>query len=508
MRWILMFVIFIVPLAVYPTYLAYATPKWTIIYAVISILSMGALFKIEKFRIPVLNSRVWSLILLSGLFYGCSMVLNSPGHYMLPMAHWTGVVLLVLFSYNYLTLDYISKAINYVTVPVLVLAYVQHLNVIPIGTWFRPTHDIVSTLGNKNYLAVFLGFSALLQIYSWRVRENKKQLILLALTLYIMSVAGCRSAVLALICGVSFVSLKWFTFKAKAIILVPVIILLTIGAYNMRKHSADTRIIMWKNSVAIVKEKPLFGFGPNKFVSAYGGHKNSVIHDPVLNEVNLESHPHNSYIETMVENGLLFFITIMTLIIILFIQIHNCKGCRKERALLLSVFIFLSVEAFFAFSLSLPSIYLLTSLMLGQSLKFIRLKSFMLAKDSKCIFFLYVLGFAIISFQRWNSHHAFYKTPLSLKKITEACEFWPSSWVICMRKGELEILFHKYSLAENTFKDILDNYPKLYVAVGQLARSYALQNKRERACYYYNEYKNLLRRDSFLDESFKKYCEE
>jgi hypothetical protein len=123
------------------------------------------------------------------------------------------------------------------------------------------------------------------------------------------------------------------------------------GFYNLKKDSADGRILIWRVSAEMIKDKPLFGHGLNGFQAKYMDYQAEY----------LKEHPNsafskladnnrfafNEFVRIMVEQGL---IGLLVNILLLYLIIFNVKSSdiSWEASIIKSSFI--SLLAFGCFS--------------------------------------------------------------------------------------------------------------------------------------------------------------
>jgi len=60
--------------------------------------------------------------------------------------------------------------------------------------------------------------------------------------------------------------------------------------------SASGRIRIWRGAIAMIKDRPLFGHGPNTFMTVFQGYRS--------NAVSLPTYAHNCYLQIAAETGL------------------------------------------------------------------------------------------------------------------------------------------------------------------------------------------------------------
>jgi O-antigen polymerase len=126
------------------------------------------------------------------------------------------------------------------------------------------------------------------------------------------------------------------------------------GFYYFKKDSADGRLLIWKVSAGMIKDKPVFGFGFEKFQADYMHYQAEYfMKDPD----NLESYvaddiiyPFNEFVKTLVETGLTGFLLLCFIIFLVFYSTKRDKpdvyaSATRGGILGISVFSFFSYSS-------------------------------------------------------------------------------------------------------------------------------------------------------------------
>ena len=154
--------------------------------------------------------------------------------------------------------------------------------------------EVYSTFKNSNTLAFFsiLAVSFCL--------ENKKYLLSILL-LFVILMAKSIGAILS----ITIVSIYYFLnqeafLKYRKKIIAALIFLAFIGILFIDIHSISDRLNWWMASIRIFSERPLFGWGIGAF---------NLIYRAIDNHIGISSiYVHNYYLETLLENGIFFFL--------------------------------------------------------------------------------------------------------------------------------------------------------------------------------------------------------
>jgi len=129
----------------------------------------------------------------------------------------------------------------------------------------------------------------------------------------------CRSAMVALVCALlwaamllgkmrfgAFISKLCVSVCSVAVLFSAVFLLnASPGSFNkITEGSARYRIIVWQNSLEMIKEKPLAGFGPGGFKLFYPAYTNRYVSDRAFNKATQIRRTHNDFIQAAVETGI------------------------------------------------------------------------------------------------------------------------------------------------------------------------------------------------------------
>jgi len=107
-------------------------------------------------------------------------------------------------------------------------------------------------------------------------------------------------------------------------LIVAITLSLFAGMYYMKKDSADGRVLIWKNTISLIKEKPLTGVGFGQFGVAYGNRQSEYFSsdERSLDEIRVAGVPQyafNDYLQMATEQGIpsaLLFVVFIIFVII------------------------------------------------------------------------------------------------------------------------------------------------------------------------------------------------
>ncbi len=278
--------------------------------------------------------------MLAGLFafyfIGSSLVANDES---LPWAFW-GFISLGIF---YLAVRVINlKYLRYIFLIIMISATIEAVyGNLQLYGLFRSHHSVFKITGSffnpgpfAGYLIGVLPISV--GVYLFREQLFGKNirsvlfpvisLISIVAILLILPASGSRAAVIGGIGGAIYliinkfklldsnrILLKHRAFKYIAISAVLVCITFGYALYTLKKPSADGRLLVWKVTSQMISDRPIFGFGFEKFKSNY------MLYQASYFEKNLNSaaevatadnvdYSYNEFLHVFMEFGMLGFL--------------------------------------------------------------------------------------------------------------------------------------------------------------------------------------------------------
>jgi O-antigen polymerase len=199
-------------------------------------------------------------------------------------------------------------------------------------------------------------------------------LLVIALAVFL---AEARTGILSII----FSSLAFFLFQTKIIskfqqlkyyklLSVLILGLLVSGAsilYQQKKDSANGRLLIWKVSSGMIKDKPVFGYGYGSFQAKYMDYQAEYFKNNPNSKFELLAdnvkHPFNEFIKVAVEFGMIGLV--IFLLFILFVLWKIIKSEHKNKGLVLSGLVAFLVLANFSYPLQYVAIWLLLAFYLS-----------------------------------------------------------------------------------------------------------------------------------------------
>ncbi|MBU3934793.1 O-antigen ligase family protein [Patescibacteria group bacterium] len=251
----------------------------------------------------------------------------------------------------------------FIGILVTVFGIFQYFGLFPDFIVSRET-GVASTMGNSNLLAIYLSLLFFLAL-SFGLKEKsilKKILYFLSVFLFAFAIfiSGARSTYLGIIIGLSFFlffypkKMARLKITAGCLLILSALAVYCLNAFpnppNFIKNNAtinktfsylvartsikqvfidltETRSSAWRVGLLAIKEKPIFGWGPENFSIGFDKY-----YDPALPRIATMwwDRAHNFLIEYAVTSGIPFLIVYLLLIGVLFWQLQKLKNSYKS----------------------------------------------------------------------------------------------------------------------------------------------------------------------------------
>lgn len=208
--------------------------------------------------------------------------------------------------------------------------------------WF----SITGTFPNPNITAMFLTLCLPSSRVVIKATKEKNRRIYIAIGYVIITIAiimlKCRTAYIGI--GVMTIVFLFFSPNVKKYIqanrykTILVIIACVIGitlvsnkTYQIKKDSADGRLLIWKITLAMIIEKPLMGYGYGMFEKEYNQHQSHYFASEATNaqekaNANHVNMGYNEYLEIATEGGLIglfLFLGFIVSLVITYIKVPS-----------------------------------------------------------------------------------------------------------------------------------------------------------------------------------------
>lgn len=203
--------------------------------------------------------------------------------------------------------------------------------------------------------------------------------------------------------------LRWW----KIIVSLCLVVFIFGGLYYVKKDSADGRLLVWRCTLNMIKERPLFGYGHGGFGSQYMSYQADYFsNNPVSRYAMLADnvrHPFNEFLLLIVEFGLCSFVLVAILFSYL-IWIYLKQKNDLVYTCVLSLF-GIGIFSCFSYPLSIPFTWLVLGLSIGTLLNFSneRNKQIHFNKCMICVFCVFVCFFLIFTVKRGYYEYRWYQ---------------------------------------------------------------------------------------------------
>jgi len=175
--------------------------------------------------------------------------------------------------------------------------------------------------------------------------------------------SGSRTGMMAIL----LVAAVWFfinslTKKSLAkFTVVSVLIILSIALYFFKRDSADGRLLIWRCSMEMIADKPIFGHGQGAFQTKYMQYQATYLDaHPDCRYAQLADntiHPFNEYLLVLCEQGLVVFSTV---VLMAFLLVRAYRRNRNDETLVaLLCLLALAIFSFFSYPFKYPFSWLM-----------------------------------------------------------------------------------------------------------------------------------------------------
>jgi O-antigen ligase len=246
--------------------------------------------------------------------------------------------------------------------------------------WFPSNHSrytVAGSFDNPVGFAAVLAIGFPIGLFLLATTKNiEKYLASATLAVIVIAVffSGSRAGMLAIIISlVSFVlfnpnimdRLRQYGFY-KSLIVLTIICFIPLASilYLQKKDSANGRLLIWKVSTEMIKDKPLFGHGYGAFQAKYmdyqAGYFKINPNSTYSQLADNVKHPFNEFIKVTVEFGMVGLVVVLASI--LFVLWKIVKSGNENQKLALNGLISFLVFACFSYPLQYISVWILLAL--------------------------------------------------------------------------------------------------------------------------------------------------
>ncbi len=311
-------------------------------FSLLSVLSVSIYFLYSKDNISFCLNRADLFFLLFVVYAILRSIFITPNK--TPQDNFLNIGLLAvlyLFFKHVFQKDKEISATAFITVMIiagyieLISSYLQWFNIMPN---LFPFFKFGGTLGNPGPFTIYLAaIDVILVNYILQPGENIKTIkkiliyLLLLFSIIIIAVSKIRASWIALVAGaflvISFRFGLWSKFRQlqlyKRLLLTGgccvLMIFFIVGLLTFKKDSASGRVFIWKNTINLIKDRPLFGVGYKNYIYNYNNFQSSAFLEGNYSEKDYYqadnvSMAFNDYLQITAEFGiigLLLFIAVL-----------------------------------------------------------------------------------------------------------------------------------------------------------------------------------------------------
>lgn len=320
--------VFLMPLVFIPGLRdCFALPKVALLRFSALLLFAGLLFRFRQIRVNRLTVAVlaYFLIRIITTVFSKNPSISWSGRYLF---YFEGTQQLLCYVIFYFAVSFVSRKQIYKSIAmasVLAAAYgiIQYLNVDPIK-WETYFGSIISTFGNPNFLAGWFVF--VLPVLFYQALEGRRLFLVSAtlgfIALVIANVAagfialGASAVFFILFCGKEMYS----GARVRVFLMGFAACMLFAGVFGLNRlddPSVSSRIIGWKAAVESIKERPVFGYGPDTFADEVSKILPAEYERVTKKNAN-PGYAHNIFLDHLFSSGVLGFLCFLWLLLVFF----------------------------------------------------------------------------------------------------------------------------------------------------------------------------------------------
>jgi len=273
-------------------------------------------FRNDIFFIPIFAFVLWRIVSLKN----CTNIYSGIYNILILIFFITLYYGLINFFENEEEIKIFFKSFAFSSIVISIYGILQVFG-IDIIDW-QIKYTALSTLGRRNfageYIVMGIPYVYCLFALSYKKEKILYSFILLLLFLHLILTFTRASYIAFFFSSLFFVFLlkkKKIEMSKKILIIILFFLLINKGICGIKafeKGTFKTRFIIWKNSLKIIKENPVFGIGPGNFeivFPSYTRENSEFFQDERIKDV------HNDMIEVGVESGTIGMVTFIFLIL-------------------------------------------------------------------------------------------------------------------------------------------------------------------------------------------------
>lgn len=151
---------------------------------------------------------------------------------------------------------------------------------------------------------------------------------------------------------------------------IPLSLFLLLLIYQFKADSANGRLLIWRISTDMFREKPLLGFGPGGFLAHYMDYQakylSSHLDSPFLLLADNVNNPFNEYVLVLINYGIVGMCCLMAFIVVVFKRLLLLD--EEKRILLSSCAVVLLVVSLFSYPFSNPFVWVISGIIIMMAL--------------------------------------------------------------------------------------------------------------------------------------------
>lgn len=459
--------------------------KWEAVHLV----AIASLFFLpKKIEFPRINK--WVLVAL-GLLSIDSIFIKNPQDWTVHLLDRASFVLLFIAFYNLKDLKWTRRASMGSCFLVIAYYIAQVFGYDPLS--IKLGTAAASTFGNPNMIAQYLGLSMLLFLSG---RGKSTGIPMAALSMATVYQLGCRSILLA--CALSLPLLLnkkqlLFTLALFGLFLAGYqkapekgdVVAKTIKENNQELKSQNIRLALWETTLKLYRDKPL-GIGVGNFEFSLTPHQ---IGSKLPNEEQIVySNPHNEFLRYLVEDGPLYLIVIIVIILMRLPFIRRTE---------LGYIVFMGVESFLQFPLMNAGGLFLMALFFARIFR----EKHPITVNKRWPLVILVAFMLFGPFSRnVYSNYIFANFRTDAKKLELACDINKGHWRACDLAAAAYMHKGRYFDAQRIIYDMINRQPHHYGAIRLMMNNEFRKNLIYQGCYFAWKYDRYFENSSIKED--------
>ena len=281
--------------------------------------------------------------------------------------------LLFILLYYLLASIQFSRSFIYISISVIIASLLmslygiaQYIGLISSGHLFKVVGNFDNPAGYASMLSMSIPFVC---YYIYSDKCNKKTPLLLIYFVIILAIilSASRTGILiSIIISVTYITKRYKIFFSNIalwikFVMMLLVIAIILGFYMFKKDSTKGRVIIWRCTWEMIKEKPWFGHGYKSFEAKYmlyqaNYFKRNKENKDILLSDNVK-HPFNEFILLIVEFGFFAFFLLL-LFVIQLILLYRKRQTGESFSLILSL-LAIAIFSFFSYPFQYPHTWLI-----------------------------------------------------------------------------------------------------------------------------------------------------